>query len=103
MKDKDENPITPPTFQPRVIPDPPAEGTTTPLPPLPPQSWLIRDESIESVREYGYMEYFCNNTDHVADTSATFRFNCPSSGVFPDIYEYPVKEYDGNYSARFKP
>ena len=47
------------------------------------------------------MEYFCNNTDHVADTASTFRFYCPSSGVFPDIYEYPVKEYDGNYSVRF--
>ena len=26
---------------------------------------------------------------------------CPTSGKFPDVYEYPVKDADGNYSARF--
>ena len=64
------------------------------------QSWLFRDTSLTQVREYGFLEYTCNNTDHVAGNQSTFRIQCPTSGQFPTIYEYPVMDPDGNYSAR---
>ena len=65
------------------------------------QSWLVRDESLTQVREYSFVEFTCNNTDHVAGNKSTFRVQCPPAGSFPTVYEYPVKEEDGNYSVRF--
>ena len=62
------------------------------------QSWLIRDETITQVREYSYLEYTCNNTAHVSGNTSTFQIQCPPSGQFPTVYEYPVLGPDGNYS-----
>ena len=53
------------------------------------------------MREYGFIEFSCNDTDQVADTASTFLWQCPPSGQFPAIYERPVLDADGNYSARF--
>ena len=53
------------------------------------------------VREYSFLEYTCNNTDHVAGTESTFRIQCPPNGTLPTLYEYPVKDADGNYSTRY--
>ena len=81
------------------------------------QSWLLRDETITHVREYDFLEFSCNNTLHVSGNTSTFKIEvspyylsvcltdlnpqCPTSGQFPTVYEYPVKDADGNYSARF--
>ena len=53
------------------------------------------------MREYGFIEFSCNDTDQVADTASTFLWQCPPSGQFPSIYERPVLDADGNYSTRF--
>ena len=50
------------------------------------------------MREYGYLEFMCNNTDHVAGNESTFQIMCPPNGTFPTIYEYPVMGPNGTYS-----
>lgn len=67
------------------------------------QSWLTRDETITKVREYSFLEYTCNNTAHVSGNTSTFRVQCPPSGQFPTVYEYPYLDPDGNYSSKFDP
>ena len=67
------------------------------------QSWLTRDETITKVREYSFLEYTCNNTAHVSGNTSTFQVQCPPSGQFPTVYEYPYLDPDGNYSSKFDP